>query len=298
MNGLLFLAAGLAGVTTTVGALLILRIGRRWPLLAENDGRAIGGPALVLGIVVGMIPIISILDPLLIFAGAIVLLIGLVDDLIDLRPWQKLLGQGGAAVLTTIALAPSIHALSLGVVIPLGNAHSILVFLWILTLVNAVNLIDGLDGLVITVLTPSMLALVIITAMGGEAGGGLIAAATTGAFFGLYGFNRSRGRLLLGDTGAEVIGYLLAILTLIILNRGDGEWAIIPAFLIAAIPLADTAFAVLRRLADRRSIFHGDQGHIHHRLATRIGEQNAVTAMAVISLFASALSLLLWWLGL
>lgn len=297
MNGSLFLAAGSAGVTTTAGALLILYAGRRWPLHAKGgDGRAIGGPALLLGIIIGMIPILSILDPLLILAGAVIIIIGLVDDLVDLCPWQKLLGQGVAAALATIALAPSVHSLSFAAVIPLGNARSIIVFLWILTLINAVNLIDGLDGLVVSVLLPSLLVTAAIATMGGY--GGVLAAATIGALIGLYPFNRRHGRLLLGDTGAESIGYLLAILTLTSLNRGEGEWAIIPAFLIAVIPLTDTAFAVLRRLAGRRSIFRRDQGHIHHRLAARIGEQKAVAALAGISFVASALALFLWWWGL
>jgi|LZCG01.1.fsa_nt_gb UDP-GlcNAc:undecaprenyl-phosphate GlcNAc-1-phosphate transferase len=90
------------------------------------------------------------------------------------------------------------------------------------------------------------------------------------------------------------MGYLLALLTLTVFQHGEGEWTIAPALLIAAVPLSDTAFAVLRRLVHRRSIFRGDRGHIHHRLAARMGAKKAVLSLGFISLFTSALALFLW----
>lgn len=293
MNGSLLLASGLAWITTSAGALLILHVKDRWPFHAKGDGRTIGGLALVIGILAGGAVITPSINPFLLLAASIIVLIGLIDDRVDLSPWQKLLGQGVAAALATVGLSP-IHAVSLGITLPLGDAQWIVTFLWILTLTNAVNLIDGLDGLLITVLAPSFSTLAIAALLGKNVPGGVLSLAVLGALLGLYPFNRYRGRLLLGDTGAEFIGYLLALLTLTVFQRGEGEWTIAPALLIAAVPLSDTAFAVLRRLVHRRSIFRGDRGHIHHRLAARMGAKKAVLSLGFISLFTSALALFLW----
>jgi len=296
MNGTLLIAAGLGWGVTILGAFAILYVVKQWPFYARGDGRAIGGLALVIGTLAGGGMIIPSIDPCLLLGSEVIILIGLVDDRIDLSPWQKLVGQGIAAALATAGIS-SIQAVSLGVPLPLGNAQWIVTFLWILALINAANLIDGLDGLLITVLAPSFGALAIIAILGKNVTGGALSLAVLGALLGFYPLNRHRGRLLLGDTGAEFTGYLLALLTLTLLQRGEGEWSIIPALLIAAVPLSDTAFAVLRRLVHHRSIFQRDREHIHHRLAVHRGERKAVTALGIVSLFTSILALLLWQYG-
>lgn len=293
MNWTLFIAAGLGWSVTTLGACAILYVMKQWPFYARGDGRTIGGLALVIGILIGGGVIIPSIDPLLLLGSGVIIIIGLIDDRIDLSPWQKLVGQGIAAALATAGLS-SIEAVSLGVPFTLGNIQWIVTFLWILTLINAANLIDGLDGLLITVLVPSFGVLAIGAILGNNVTGGALSLAALGALLGFYPLNRHHGRLLLGDTGAEFIGYLLALLTLTIFQRGEGEWAIVPAFLIAAIPLSDTAFAVLRRLVHHRSIFQRDREHIHHRLAAHIGKSKAVTTLGIVSLFTSVLALFLW----
>ena len=296
MNGTLFIAAGLGWGVTILGAFAILYVVKRWPFYAREDGRAIGGLALVLGILVGGAVIIPSIDPFLLLGSGVIILIGLIDDRIDLSPWQKLVGQGIAAALATAGLS-SIEAVLLGVPLSLGSVQWIVTFLWILTLINAANLIDGLDGLLITVLAPSFGALAIVAILEKNVTGGVLSLAALGALLGFYPLNRHHGRLLLGDTGAEFIGYLLALLTLTIFQRGEGEWAVVPALLIAAVPLSDTTFAVLRRLVHHRSIFRGDREHIHHRLAAHRGERKAVITLGIVSLLTSVLALLLWRYG-
>jgi UDP-GlcNAc:undecaprenyl-phosphate GlcNAc-1-phosphate transferase len=296
MNGTFFIAAGLGWGVTILGAFAILYVVKQWPFYAREDGRAIGGLALVPGILVGGAVIIPSIDPFLLLGAGVIILIGLIDDRIDLSPWQKLVGQGIAAALATAGLS-SIEAVSLGVPLPLGSVQWIVTFLWILTLINAANLIDGLDGLLITVLAPSFGALAIVAILEKNVMGGVLSLAALGALLGFYPLNRHHGRLLLGDTGAEFIGYLLALLTLTIFQRGEGEWAVVPALLIAAVPLSDTTFAVLRRLVHHRSIFRGDREHIHHRLAAHRGERKAVITLGIVSLLTSVLALLLWRYG-
>lgn len=282
---------------TIVGALLILHIGRAWPLRAADDGRPIGGPVLLVGILVGMIPIFSDLNPFLAAGATVIVLVGLIDDQIDLSPWYKLLGQSLAAILAAIGLS-SLHLISLGITVYLGSAQRVLTFLWVIGLMNAVNLIDGLDGLAIATLFPPLTVLIIIASLPGSSVGAILVAATLGALVGFYPFNRHRGRLLLGDTGAELLGYLLAILTLMILNRGPKGWSILPALSLVAVPLSDTVFAVVRRIIRGQSIFQGDKRHIHHRLAVRFGVRKAVAILAGTSIVSSGIAFLLWWAGL
>ena len=282
---------------TIVGALLILHIGRAWPLRAADDGRPIGGPVLLVGILVGMIPVFSDLNPFLAAGAAVIVVVGLIDDRIDLSPWYKLLGQGVAATLAAIGLS-SLHLISLGTAVYLGSAQRVLTFLWVVGLMNAVNLIDGLDGLAIATLFPPLTALIIIASSPRSSVGAILAAAMLGALVGFYPFNRHRGRLLLGDTGAELLGYLLAILTLMILNRGPEGWSILPALFFAAVPLSDTAFTVVRRIIRGQSIFQGDKRHIHHRLAIRFGVRKAVAILAGTSIVSSGIAFLLWRAGL
>ncbi len=282
---------------TIVGALLILHIGRAWPLRAADDGRPIGGPVLLVGILVGMIPVFSDLNPFLAAGAAVIVVVGLIDDRIDLSPWYKLLGQGVAATLAAIGLS-SLHLISLGTAVYLGSAQRVLTFLWVVGLMNAVNLIDGLDGLAIVTLFPPLTVLIIIASSPRSSVGAILAAAMLGALVGFYLFNRHRGRLLLGDTGAELLGYLLAILTLMILNRGPEGWSILPALFFAALPLSDTAFTVVRRIIRGQSIFQGDKRHIHHRLAIRFGVRKAVAILAGTSIVSSGIAFLLWRAGL
>ncbi|HCP31837.1 TPA: hypothetical protein DIT45_01055 [Candidatus Acetothermia bacterium] len=292
----LLTAALLSLAVTMVCALLILRAGRSWPLRAADDGRPIGGPVLLVGTLVGMIPIFCDLNPFLLAGAAVIVLVGLIDDQIDLSPWYKLLGQGIAATLAVFGLS-SLHLISLGTTVYLGSAQRVVTFLWVVVLMNAVNLIDGLDGLAIATLLPPLTVLIIIASLLGNYVGAILAAAMLGALVGFYPFNRHRGRLLLGDTGAELLGYLLAILTLMILNRGPKGWSILPALFLVALPLSDTVFAVIRRIVRGQSIFQGDKRHIHHRLATRFGVRKAVAILAGTSIVSSGIAFLLWWAG-
>ncbi len=271
-------------------------LGARWPLRARGDGRGIAGPAVALALFIGVTPALPEVGIWLALGGAAIALVGLLDDLLDLSPWQKLLGQSVGAALATVALSDAVPAL-LGVAVPIGAARVVVTFLWILTLTNAVNLIDGLDGLAVGVLIPSLAGLVAVAALRGTALEGMALIAALAALAGFWPANVRPARLLLGDTGAELLGYLLAVFTLTVLQQEGAGWAVLPAVLLAAVPLADTLFAVARRLARRRPVFERDEGHIHHRLAARFGGGRAVALLVGVSLLASGAAVLLWRVG-
>jgi len=271
----------------------------RWPLRAKGDRRPLAGLAVGLGCLVGTASVSNVIPLLVLLGGAAILLVGALDDWIDLAPWQKLLGQAVAAGLAAAGLAP-LSLSFFGLDVSLGAAAWTVPFLWVMALTNAVNLIDGLDGLAVTTVASPFVALLGLALWEGDPLGAVVSGATLGALVAFLPANLPQARLLLGDAGAELLGYLLALLTLLLVDGQGGEprtWAVIPSLLFAAIPLCDTAFAVLRRAARGRSILCGDEGHIHHRLARRFGSGRAVLLLAAASALCTVGGVLLWRAG-
>ena len=293
MHVSLLVAACLASAaSTSLCAIAILRARGCWGLVAHGDGRAIGGPALIVGVIIATASTVAI-DIHLAIAVIIIVLVGTIDDLTDLSPWRKLAGQGIAAGIVAAGLAAS---QTYSAPVP-PSLIGLAAFLWIVFLTNAVNLIDGLDGLLIGTTAPGMLVLMMISISTGNLFAAVLAGACAASLLAFLPFNWARARLLLGDTGSEFIGFSLAVISAIsFLHRPRASS--IPVFLlIAAVPFADTAFAIIRRTLHHRSIFVGDRGHIHHRMARLIGERRSVILLSSVAILTSTIALLIWHTG-
>ncbi len=300
-EGAFFAAAtGISFFITFLGAFLVLRGRGLAPLSDKSDGRPIGGPALGLGIGCGLAFSLSVvrIDPFVLGGAALIFLLGLLDDALNLSPWRKLIGQGVAAGLATIGIGGVAAVSVLGLHVSLGIAGTLLTFVWIMILTNGVNLIDGLDGLAVGVTSPAALGLAIAAALAGNPSGVLLGAVLLGGLAGFYPWNRFRARLLLGDTGAELIGYLLAVTALQVFTFGERAFPILPAPFFFSFPIADTVFAVLRRAYHHRAVFQGDKEHIHHRLKRLIGEDKAVLLLSLLSALSTGMGIILWSRGL
>lgn len=285
----ILLAFGIAAGTTLVaaGTILVASVRKgngRWPLFARGDGRPIGGPAVIIGIIAG-VAIAHEVETFIALGVVAAILVGVVDDRYDLSPWQKLGGQALAAGLTATGFA------CLASTLPLITG--IASFVWIIVLFNAINLIDGLDGLLVGSITPGLMALSIAGFVSSNPLAAVSAAATCGALVAFLPFNHFRARLLLGDTGAEFIGFSVALITISMFTKRPTVLAIPAMLLICGLPIADTAFAVIRRTANHRSIFTGDRDHIHHRLARKFGEQKAVVLLSAASSITAVAALIL-----
>jgi UDP-GlcNAc:undecaprenyl-phosphate GlcNAc-1-phosphate transferase len=198
--------------------------------------------------------------------AALVFALGLLDDLFNLRAWQKLAGQLGAAGL---AYWGGVRIMYIAHASTDAWWNLPLTLLWLLICMNAFNLVDGLDGLAagvglfatLTVFTAAMMQHNMV-----------LAVATfplAGALLGFLCYNFNPATIFLGDSGSLLIGFLLGCYAVIWSNKSATLLGMTAPLIALSIPLLDVALAVLRRFLRRQPIFTADRGHIHHRLLDR-----------------------------
>ena len=208
----------------------------------------LGGAAVFVALAVP----VALVRPSLLTPLALLLALGLADDLTDLPAVGRLAAEiAVGAVAGFVAPAP-------------GRFGGVLTALLVIGLVNAVNLLDGLDGLAGGVAAASACG---FAALGGAAR--IPGLAVAGALLGFLWFNRPPARIYLGDSGAYLCGGALALLAALALDAGHGApaWAAVP--LLVALPVFDTAVAIIRRLLAGRPLFAGDRSHVYDQLVDR-----------------------------
>jgi UDP-GlcNAc:undecaprenyl-phosphate/decaprenyl-phosphate GlcNAc-1-phosphate transferase len=190
---------------------------------------------------------------------------GVIDDALDLRARWQFLGQ----------LALAVFAIVLGITVdfitsPFGRISFdgivaiAFTILWIAGMINAINFIDGLDGLssgigFIAALTLGLISLTPQVA-GGQPFISLLCFVLAGALLGFLRWNFHPASIFVGTSGVMFLGYTLAVLSIL----GTAKVAV--ALLILGVPIIDAFWIIVRRLAEGRSPFSPDRGHLHHRL--------------------------------
>ena len=234
------------------------------------------------------LPLIQKLAP----AATVVFATGLIDDLIGLKPWQKLLGQLVAAYLAYWA---GVRILAVGGV-GAGTWWSLPITLfWLIACTNAFNLVDGLDGLaagVGLVATLTLLAAALIH----NRNPALASASVplVGALLGFLCYNFNPATVFLGDSGALLIGFLLGCFGAVWTQKSDALISLTVPLLALSIPLIDVSLAILRRFLRNQPIFAADRGHIHHRLIDRgLTPRRAVLVLYLVCAMAAGFALLL-----
>ncbi|MBR6530706.1 MAG: undecaprenyl/decaprenyl-phosphate alpha-N-acetylglucosaminyl 1-phosphate transferase [Clostridia bacterium] len=200
-----------------------------------------------------------------------IMLLGLWDDTVQLKPLVKLLGQLFCAGIPIVCGITIDSFTIFGHQITLSPVVSVLVTLfWIVFLTNAVNLIDGLDGLACGVSAVSSVSLLICSLicaqLTGERSMPMIVAILASACIGFLPSNMSPAKIFMGDSGALSLGFVLSTLSVIGLFKIDAVYSFFIPFIIFALPLFDTAHSFIRRILHRQSPFAADRKHIHHRL--------------------------------
>ena len=138
--------------------------------------------------------------------------------------------------------------------------------IWIIGVTNAVNLIDGLDGLAVGVSSIASVALLSLTILSQNLNAAIITAALAGAGFGFLPYNSNPAKIFMGDTGSTFLGFVLACISVHGVMKMYALISFAVPVLILGLPIFDTAFAIIRRLAKKQSIMTPDRGHLHHRL--------------------------------
>lgn len=228
--------------------------------------------------------------------GLVVFLTGVVDDLVSLSAWQKLVGLAGASVLAYFAGIhvdiPMLHGLPAW-----PGVGFVLTVVWLVGCANAFNLIDGMDGLAAGI---GLLATVTMLIAALTQGNLPLAVATmplAGCLLGFLRYNFNRASVYLGDSGSLLIGFLLGCFGALWSEKSVTLVALTAPVLALSVPLLDVLLSISRRFLRNRPIFQADRGHIHHKLLDRgLSPRRAVLTMygfcafvAVMSLLASAL---------
>ena len=238
-----FIAAAVVGLTVLVGAPGIA------PWSLRSVALILGGLALVHGL-------------------------GLYDDFVNLRAPLKFVVQLAAGTMVAVsgALMRVIELPWIGPVqLPLWIAFG-LTILWVVSISNAVNLIDGADGLAGGVALIAALFMGVIALGQGSLVSAILAFAVVGSLAGFLVFNLPPARIFMGDSGSLSLGYILAVLPLLGLQRGEpGLMAIAPFPVLTLLysPIVDTLLAIIRRISRGLPVHSADREHIHHRLIDR-----------------------------
>lgn len=291
-------SAGVTLVATPLVRRLSIRLG--WidhPSDRKVHPRAtptVGGLAIYLGVVAGLVaarlvPSLSTLYETssdldaAVVGGTAILVLGVLDDTRGASAIGKLAGQvlvAGVLVLLGVQLlyfyfpGQGVLSLSADLAVPLT-------VLWVVAMVNAVNLIDGLDGLAAGMVTIAAAAFFayMVRSPGGDVGpstAALLSAIAAGAAVGFLPWNLHPAKIFMGDSGALLLGLVLAVATISGVGRnlegpsgGDLAVVAIPIavpLLVLAVPFLDVLLAIARRMRRGLRIAHADKEHIHHRL--------------------------------
>jgi UDP-GlcNAc:undecaprenyl-phosphate GlcNAc-1-phosphate transferase len=314
----LAVAAGVSFLTTP----LVKRLAARVGAVDVPDDRKVhttptptlGGLAIFAGVLAGLgvARMMGSFQPLfetssepigVLMAGAAMVALGTVDDVRGMKASTKLAGQVAATGILILAgvqvfyfWLPGAGLISLG-----SDMSALITVVWTILVINAVNLIDGLDGLaagVAAVAAAALFAYTFRTGGGAPSTAGLLAALVIGSCIGFLPHNFNPAKIFMGDSGSLLLGMLLASATVSGVGRtlepnlSDVAGLIIPVLLpifVLAVPLADTAFAVLRRIRGRRPLAMPDKRHIHHWLFEMAGShRQAVLVMYLWSTMLAA----------
>ncbi len=294
-----------------VGAIDVPKDDRR---MHKNSMPKLGGVAVISGFLISIIYLlfvmtiegsINIFGPDeyykkligILFGIIIITITGVIDDIKTIKPYQKLIGQLLAAIVV-VSFGVTIDHVNIPMLLQVGlsrNVSIVLTIIWIVGITNAINLMDGLDGLSSGISLISLISLLIIFALNGSPIMAiLIISSLIGALVGFLPFNFAPAKTFIGDTGANFLGFMISIISILGVAKTYTIAVIILPILVLGLPILDVAGAIIRRIIKGKSIkaiFHADNSHVHHRLVKNgFTQKQAVLilygASAVFGMFA------------
>lgn len=233
---------------------------------------------------------------LAIISGALmVAAVGLVDDRVDLPAKLKLVLQILAAIpllfggVTIAFLSNPFHP---GLLVLPAWLSWVVTVLWVVAVTNAINLIDGLDGLAAGVSALACLALAVVALNWNQPAVALLCAALAGGALGYLPYNWHPASIMMGDTGAYFLGYIIAAITILGAFKSAAAIAIFVPILVLAVPLFDTVLSPVRRYLHGKPAFQADRDHLHHRLlAMGLSEPRVVALTYIVTALCGGIAI-------
>lgn len=235
---------------------------------------------------------------MVILAGGLMALVGLVDDILGLRPSVKLMLHTAAAVLA------GVFFITRGALLSLFLTGSSLAWLtvpftvfWLVGITNSVNLLDHADGLSAGTCAIAALFFAAVNFMTGNHSVAFVSACLAGATIGFFVYNHNPASIFMGDCGSNLLGFMLGIIAVLGVYTQEGsvrEIAIFTPLLILALPMIDTAFVLVYRWKNGRPLFAADRNHLAHRLMRMgLSHNEAVKALLTVAILMGIPALLL-----
>lgn len=235
----------------------------------------------------------------ILFCCALIFIIGIVDDIRPLPATVKLVGQIGVALLAFgfgLAIEKFSYPAILGMTVELGSLSIILTVLWLIAIPNIINLIDGIDGLASGLGMFLFFTLGYVGWVSSQSDVLWVSFAMSGALLGFLMFNFPPARIFLGDGGAYLIGFCIAIVSLQSSNKGSIAAALLVTLVALGLPILDTGLAMIRRWFRGVPIFRADAEHIHHKLQRMgLSKIRAVLGMYLVCVILSLTGLSVFW---
>ncbi len=224
---------------------------------------------------------------------AIIIIMGLLDDIVELKPLYKIFFQIAAAVTAVLLSGSRIEFItnpgSLTSLILLNPVFSFTIsILWIVGLTNAFNVVDGLDGLASGTGAISALTLFAVSLIRPDAEfigsySAIITIALAGSCLGFLPFNFNPAKIFMGETGSAFIGFTLAMVSMQGTLKSYTALSIFIPVIAFGLPLIDAVLAFIRRTIKGQPFYKGDRQHIHHKLTDDLGFSQRTTVLILYS---------------
>src|ERR1043165_4563965 len=225
----------------------------------------------------------------ILLASTFLFLVGLIDDLIHVKPYQKLIGQ----------ILGAAYVVYYGISLPWTGSklfNMALAIFWLIGITNAINLLDNMDGLAsgIAIIAGGFLALSFVSA--GQYTEAMIMLSFAGGLLGFLVYNSNPASIFMGDCGSMFVGFFLASSALINVSGGRSR-SLLPVLavpiLVLFIPIFDTTFVTVLRKLSGRAASQGGRDHTSHRLlALGMSERNAVLMLYSFAALSGVLAIL------
>jgi len=286
---------------------IISKITKRLGIIAHTNNRTIhkgiiartGGYAIYVSFLIGAMVFLKTDTQInsMLIGGFIIFLVGFYDDIHDLKPKYKMLGQIVAALIVifyggislkgfTLPFLPDTLSYIIAIIITVG---------WIVGITNAVNLIDGLDGLCAGISIIVLFTISITSLTYGRTDISSLSLLLAGAIGGFLVYNFHPASVFLGDCGALFIGFMIAVISLLGFGYKSSTFFTLGApIVVLMVPIMDTIIAIIRRKVHHKSFSEADRNHLHHNLMFKLelGQTKSVLILYCVTALFSLCSYL------